>query len=107
MKDSFVVRHGERSPGLPDDFRGPIDRYPLSLDLRTQTDAVDELHHEVRLAVRQFSGVEDSDNAWMVHARECLFLLLKLLDHPRISQRLVEQDLNDDAFVVQLPIARQ
>jgi hypothetical protein len=73
--------------------------------LRTQGSAVDVLHDEIRLAVRQLAVVQNPDDAGMIDARQRLFFLLKFLYDPGVLQRLLEQHFDHNGFVVQFPIA--
>src|ERR1041384_1446182 len=106
MKDPAIVCGRESAARLTNDLSGPLEWHSFRFDLRAQRHAVDVLHDEIRLAIRQLAGVENTHDARMIDAGKRFFLLLKLLHDPRILQRLLVQDLYDDGLLVKLLIAR-
>src|SRR6185295_60777 len=82
MKDSAIVRRRESAARLTNDLGSPLKRHTFRFDLRSQSHAVDVLHYQIRLAVRQLAGIKNTHDARMIDACERFLLLLKLLHDP-------------------------
>ncbi len=107
MEDALIMGCRQRSADLLYQISGAFERDSFRLDQRAQRYAVDELHDEIGFAVGEFAVIEDADHSGMIDPRQRFLLLLELLHHPGVLQRLLEQDFDYHRLVMQLSIMRQ
>ena len=69
MKNSLVMRRAQGSSDLLDHLAGAIEWHSFRLNLGTQRNAIDVLHHDIRFAVGQLTSIENAHHSGMIDAR--------------------------------------
>ena len=83
MDDPLLMRVLHGLADRHEEFEAILRREPQLVAELVERQAVDQLHHEERLAVGRHAGVEHLGDVGVVHHRQRLALLLEALAGPR------------------------
>jgi hypothetical protein len=102
VNDAERVGYGEPTADLQSDADRSLVRKRSPCEPRFETLAVEVLHHDVRRAVAGHVDVVDVHHMFADDRRRGARLASKALDRPRITQRLVDEQLDGDPLVQSL-----